>query len=236
VTQAAVPQLAVTPKTLIAHQPTYLPYLGLLHKAAHSDVFVVQDDLKYVKDAVSNRNRIHAADGWKWLTIPVHRDNESTYASVTVVDEGWAAAHERILVPAYRHAPFASRLEELYELNRRNRGAHLSVINLATIRWMLRLFDIDVELCVESDLDLPVFDDPNDRLISLSQRFGCARYVSGLGGRAYIDEDAWTAADVELAWTDYEPRPYDRGDAEWIPNLSAVDAIAWVEDLPSLLR
>jgi hypothetical protein len=222
--------------TLAAHQPTYLPYLGLLHKVAHADVFVVQDDLKYVKDAVSNRNRIQAGDEWKWLTIPVHRDNESTYSTVTVVDPGWAAAHKRVLDAAYRHTPFAIRLEELNELNAANRGETLSVINLATIRWMLRLFEIDVELVVESDLGLEQFDNPNDRLISLTQRFGCSRYVSGLGGHAYIEENLWETAGVELAWTDYEPVPYDRGPLPWIPNLSALDAIAWVEDLPALLR
>jgi hypothetical protein len=226
----------MTQRTLCAHQPTYLPYLGLLHKVAHSDVFIVQDDLKYVKDEVSNRNRIQSADGWKWLTIPVHRDNTSTYASVTVVEESWASAHKRILVPSYRDAPFASRLDELYELNEANKGAHLSVINLATIRWMLRLFEVDVDLHVESDLELPTFDDPNDRLITLTKRFDCERYVSGLGGHAYIVEEAWTRQGVELDWTDYEPHPYDRGGNAWIPNLSAVDAIAWVEDLPALLR
>ena len=70
-------------RTIAAHQPTYAPYLGLLHKAARADVFVVQDDLRYVKDEVSNRNRVREGDGWKWLTIPVHRDNSSTYATVT---------------------------------------------------------------------------------------------------------------------------------------------------------
>jgi WbqC-like protein family len=223
-------------RTLVAHQPTYLPYLGLLHKVAHADVFIVQDDLRYVKDAVSNRNRISDDEGWKWLTIPVHKHDGSTYATVTPASEDWAKSHRRVLEAAYRRAPFASRLEELYDLNDANRGAPLSVLNLATIRWMARLFEIDVDLRVESDLALPDFDNPNDRLISLSQQHGCVSYLSGVGAHAYIEEDRWEAAGVALEWSDFEPLPYDRGPLPWVPNLSAVDAIAYVEDLPALLR
>lgn len=222
-------------RTLVAQQPTYLPYLGLFHKVARADVYVVQDDLKYVKDEVSNRNRIQAGDGWKWLTIPVHMNDRSTCSTVTVADASWADAHRRILSAAYHAAPFVSRLDELYNLIAGARGEPLSSINLATIRWLLRLFGIDVDVQLESELALGAFDNPNDRLIALATSRGCDRYVSGVGGHAYIDEERWRGSAVELAWVDYEPRPYDRGLAPWIPNLSAVDAVAWVQDLPALL-
>jgi hypothetical protein len=223
-------------RTLVAHQPTYLPYLGLLHKVARADVFVVQDDLRYVKDEVSNRNRIASADASKWLTIPVRKDNSSTFATVTAADESWPESHRRILHGTYARAPHFDRLAELYDLNAQNRLAPLSVINLATIEWMLRLFQIDVDLIVESELRLPGFENPNERLISLSMRHGCNRYISGMGGHAYIDTAMWQTSGVELVWTDYEPKPYRRDPLPWVPNLSAIDAIACVDDLPALLR
>lgn len=223
-------------RTLVAHQPTYLPYLGLLHKVARADVFIVQDDLRYVKDAVSNRNRVRQGDGWKWLTLPVHKDNSSTYATVTAAEPSWPEAHRRVLQAAYARAPHYDRFDELYEITAANRSQPLSVINLATVQWMLRLFEVDVELVVESELALPDFDNPNDRLISLAIHHACDRYLSGLGAHAYIEPDRWEGSGVQLDWTDFEPRPYDRRGLPWIPNLSAVDAIACVDDLPALLR
>jgi WbqC-like protein family len=227
---------SVAQRTLVAQQPTYLPYLGLLHKIARSDVFIVQDDLRYVKDSVSNRNRIRDGDGWKWLTIPVHRDNSSTFATVTPADDTWVRTHRRLLDNAYARAPHVDRFAELHELNQANRSEPLAVINLATIEWMLRLFEIDAEVVVESDLALPEFDNPNDRLISLSAHYACHRYLSGVGGHAYIELERWSCSPVQLDWSDFEPTPYPRGPLPWIPNLSAVDAIAWVDDLPGLLR
>jgi WbqC-like protein family len=222
-------------RTLVAHQPTYVPYLGLLHKAARADVFVVQDDLRYVKDAVSNRNRISQGEGWKWLTIPVHKSDGSTYATVTPAEPAWPETHQRFLTHAYGRAPHFSRFSELHERNAANRAAPLSVVNVGTLEWMLGLFRIHAQVIVESSLGLPPFDDPNDRLITLARDHDCDRYLSGVGGHAYIDPDQWTRAGVELLWSDYEPLPYDRGGLPWIPNLSALDAIAWVDDLPALL-
>ena len=226
---------AMAQRTLVAHQPTYVPYLGLLHKAARADVFVIQDDLRYVKDEVSNRNRIREGDGWKWLTIPVHKTDSSTFATVTPAEPAWPETHRRLLTHAYGRAPYFSRFEALYERNASNRAAALSVVNVGTLEWMLSLFRIRAELIVESSLTLPPFNDPNDRLITLAHKHECDRYISGVGGHAYIEPEFWSQANVELEWSDFQPVPYDRGGLPWIPNLSALDAIAWVEDLPALL-
>lgn len=47
---------------LAAHQPQYLPYLGLLDKIAAADVFVLQDDLQFSRSSFQNRNRIRTSD------------------------------------------------------------------------------------------------------------------------------------------------------------------------------
>ena len=56
-----------------AHQPAYLPWLGLLHKAALSDVFVLVDNVQFEKDSFINRNKLRSPEGWRWLTVPASR-------------------------------------------------------------------------------------------------------------------------------------------------------------------
>ena len=57
---------------LTAHQPVYLPWLGLFHKIALSDAFVWFDDVQYQKRDWNNRNKIKTNSGPAWLTVPVH--------------------------------------------------------------------------------------------------------------------------------------------------------------------
>ena len=57
---------------LTAHQPAYLPWLGLFHKIALADKFVFLDNLQFEKNSVENRNKIKTSDGAIWLTVPVN--------------------------------------------------------------------------------------------------------------------------------------------------------------------
>ncbi|HNQ50905.1 MAG TPA: WbqC family protein, partial [Candidatus Omnitrophota bacterium] len=54
------------------HQPVYLPWLGLIHKASLCDVFVFMDDVQYLTQDWNNRNMIKSPQGKAiWLTVPV---------------------------------------------------------------------------------------------------------------------------------------------------------------------
>lgn len=223
-------------RVLAAHQPNYIPYLGFLHKASRADVFVLQDDLKYVKNDYGNRNRIQAEDEWRWLSIPVKANNESTFETVIPAEATWPREHANILRSKYHRAAHRDRLEPYLETMAANANEALSVIAIALARQLFAEFGVETPTIVESELHPDAFDNPNDRLISLCQRYDCDAYLSGVGARAYIEVDRWSDAGIELRWSDYEPIAYQRGSAPWIPNLSSLDALAHADDPASLLR
>src|SRR5260370_40593126 len=64
-----VPEAPVT--TLVVLQPSYLPWLGFFDQVRRCDRFVFYDDVQYDKHGWRNRNRIKAASGPVWLTVPV---------------------------------------------------------------------------------------------------------------------------------------------------------------------
>jgi len=58
---------------LTAHQPVYLPWLGLFHKIALAETFVYFDQVQYLPKDWMNRNKIRTKSGSIWLTVPVLR-------------------------------------------------------------------------------------------------------------------------------------------------------------------
>ena len=58
---------------LTAHQPVYLPWLGLFHKIAISDTYVYFDNVQYLPKDWMNRNKIKTNNDEIWLTVPVLR-------------------------------------------------------------------------------------------------------------------------------------------------------------------
>jgi len=58
---------------LTAHQPVYLPWLGLFHKISLSDKFVYFNEVQYLPKDWMNRNKIKTKTGPIWLSVPVLR-------------------------------------------------------------------------------------------------------------------------------------------------------------------
>ena len=56
---------------LTAHQPVYLPWLGLFHKIWLAEKFVLFNTVQYLPKEWMNRNKIKTNEGEIWLTVPV---------------------------------------------------------------------------------------------------------------------------------------------------------------------
>ena len=54
---------------LTAHQPCYLPWIGLFNKIGLSDTFCLFDIVQYQKKDFNNRNKIILNNNAKWLTV-----------------------------------------------------------------------------------------------------------------------------------------------------------------------
>ena len=56
---------------LTAHQPVYIPWLGLFQKIQSADLFCFFDIVQYQKKDFNNRNKIKTMNGEMWLSVPV---------------------------------------------------------------------------------------------------------------------------------------------------------------------
>ena len=68
---------------LSAHQPNFLPYLGFFNKMKQSDIFIIRDEVLYIKKEYHNRNRIRInshdnikSPKSKWISVPVEDPND----------------------------------------------------------------------------------------------------------------------------------------------------------------
>ena len=59
-------------------QPTYLPWLGFFELLSQADVFVIYDDVQFIRSSYHQRNRIKTANGVTELTIPIQHTGQDT--------------------------------------------------------------------------------------------------------------------------------------------------------------
>jgi hypothetical protein len=66
----------------------------------------------------------------------------------------------------------------------------------------------------------------SQRVLDIVRALKGDRYVSGAGGRAYLDHAAFDAAGVSVEYMHYAKQPYAQQHGEFTPFVSALDLLA----------
>jgi hypothetical protein len=207
------------------HQPNYIPGLGFFHKMASADVFILLDHVQYSKNNYTNRNRIRCGDEWGWLTVPVRLAGHfgQRIAEVETAEDGWETKHWKRLLEVYGHAPYfrqyQARLEPLYA----RRRVRLAEINCELIEFARVSLGIATRVVRASELD--VSGHSSDLLLALCKNLGATTYLSGQGGRKYLDATKFEAAGIAVEYQDFLHPHYHQGRGEFVPNLSILDLL-----------
>ena len=208
------------------HQPQYLPWLGYFDKMDQADCFVLLDQVQFKKNEWQNRNRIKTADGWQWLTVPVHHCFPQRISEVAVNNAvPWPRKHLRALTLNYASAPafeaHRAFLEEVYG----HEWKRLAELTRETLRYLVDALGIRTRLLSASSLDLPEGESSTARLVSICRALGADTYLSGIGGRDYLELDRFAEAGIAVAFQAFECAPYPQRFGPFEPNLSIVDLL-----------
>ena len=58
---------------IVIHQPDLIPWIGFFDRLIKSDIFVVLDNVQYIRRGWHHRDKIKTASGSTWLTVPVKK-------------------------------------------------------------------------------------------------------------------------------------------------------------------
>lgn len=185
------------------HQPHYLPWLRYMAKAALADVFVLLDDVQYTKNGWQNRNRIKTANGWAYLTVPVHAHVTDRIVDVRVADGRWRAQHWKSLQAAYGRAPYFRAHAAFFEGFYATSWERLVELNVASLEYLRSALGVRTPFVRASSLG--VGGEGTERLVRMCKELGATVYLSGAYAAGnHLEAEAFRDSGVELAvmeWT-----------------------------------
>ena len=189
-------------------QSNYIPWKGYFDIINRVDEFILFDDRQYTRRDWRNRNLIKTAQGLHWLTIPVHAKGryEQRIDETMISDPEWADRHWKTIAGAYGAAPFFDQYREpvaaLYKASGEER---LSDVNRRFLDAICGLLGIRTRLTWSTDYAAE--GNRTERLVDLCRLAGATEYLSGPAARAYIEEDRFRDAGIELTYMDYSGYP-----------------------------
>jgi len=212
---------------LSANQPFFAPFPGFFYKAWMSDLFVILDDVQFPQGTTwISRNRFKGHQGTLWITVPVWKKGLGLQKiwEVRICHEGrWAKKHMESLKTAYKNAPYLPEHEEFLEEIFSGKYETLSELNLAVVRYLMRVLAIKTKLVLLSDLDIP--STGNRRLVDVCTRLGASRFVAQAAAEKYLDEKLFRDKGIDISYVKPPIPIYPQLWGDFIANLSAFDLV-----------
>jgi hypothetical protein len=207
------------------HQPDFLPWLGFFHRIALSDVYIVLDDVQFLRRGWHHRDKILTRSGPIWLTVPIKKGGREILIRDVVIDysSNWRKKHLNSFYLNYSKAPAFEQYFSAIELLYSDKNDLLYDFNLKFIRFFLDVWNVNAEIVMSSSYG--VREARNDRLVALVKAVKGSEYVTGMGSKDYLDESLFTKNHIDLRWECSTLAPYKQLSTGFSPALSAIDYI-----------
>ncbi len=248
-------------KILSAHQPNFLPYLGILQKIHDSDIFVVRDEVLFNHNDYHHRNRIriNGSDNVHnpqsaWINVPVEKKQEYIKHirikedAICGKNKPWKDNLLHQVSAAYARTPhfdqFFPRLNKII----RNSNGSLFDLNMNLTYFLMESFGINREIVLASTLGLrPKYFDglikgknetgiktqASEDIAQICQRLGADIYLSGDGGKDYLDLGPFNKRGIEVRFQNYRHPSYQQAYPGFLPYMAAVDALFCIGGFPA---
>ena len=212
---------------LTAHQPVYLPWIGLFQKIALADKFCFFDNVQYQTKDWNNRNKIKFSNGEaKWLTVPVKRSGylEKSFLDIKINNEvPWRRKHWKSIEMNYSKAKYFSlyvdglkgfyekEWDYLVDLNYEmllylleNLGLNVQVVRMCNWSFKGRKSNLVLDMCLQMEADV---------------------YIFGMLGEGYAKRENFLKKGVVPYFQHYKHPEYRQLHGQFVSHLSIIDLL-----------
>tara|TARA_B100000029_G_scaffold514889_1_gene619494 strand:- start:1330 stop:2007 length:678 start_codon:yes stop_codon:yes gene_type:complete len=208
------------------HQPDFFPYPGFFNKIFLSDVFVILDRAQF-EFGITNRNKIITTDGsWSRISVPVKKNQKFFQINDVKInnDINWQEKNLELISKSYKNANFYNSYFSSISSIFYNNWESLMGLNLKILKTVIEWLNIKTKILFESDLD--VKGKSSKRLVNICKEVNATTYLSGIGGKNYLDEKIFQENKININYQEYSPISYPQINSKtFIPNLSILDLL-----------
>ena len=215
-------------RTVSMMQPYLFPYLGYFQLIARSDVFVLGDDLQYVKGSWINRNRVLANGQPKLITFPLRKASQfSPINQRWLCDEFEQEAQKllKTLELSYSRAPHKAEVITLVRQILAHPERNLARFIENSIRRICAYLQIATPIRIGSELGLPARMDKQERVVTIAHKMNAELYINPIGGTALYCPGYFRSNGLVLRFLRMDDLGYPQFNHPFVPSLSIIDVL-----------
>lgn len=210
-------------------QPYFFPYLGYFSLIKESDVFVVLDNVQYIRRGWMNRNRILGNNKPEYIHVSTIKMPQKT--KITEICINHHREWKNILLnklqryegkAPYYHETYGM-VDKLLDFETKS----LSELNVYILKQICERLGINTEFYLASELNINEdnIKDSDDWGLEIARKFNCHEYINLIGGKSLYNKDKYLANDVDLKFISNQLNEYSQKSEMFVESLSIIDVL-----------
>lgn len=208
-------------------QPYFFPYIGYWQLMNEVDVYVIYDDVNFIKGGWINRNRI--LTNGKPSYFNVQMKGASPFKKINEVEVSDDPIFKRKLLStlkmSYSKAPYFSQIYPIIENIINNEESNLAKYLEYSIRSIANYLDMNTKIIVSSNLKKNNELKGKEKVIHICKLLNATDYINAIGGQEMYDYESFEENCIQLSFLKTDDIFYKQYGNDFIPYLSIIDVL-----------
>ncbi len=208
-------------------QPYLFPYLGYWQLARAVDVFVLLDDVNFIKKGWINRNNILIDGRAHLFTLPLVGASQNRLINEIQISSDFRERQKllKTIIQAYAKAPHFDEVYSMVEMVLNYPENDLTRFLHHQFLIMFEYLGLPTKLLRSSEMEKDNGLRAQERIIDICRRLGTRAYINAAGGRELYEKDRFQAENMELKFIKMRPAVYPQFKRDFVPGLSIIDVL-----------
>ena len=218
-------------------QPYFFPYIGYFQLINAVDVFVVYDDVNFIKQGWISKNRILVNK--QVVDIILQLNGASSFIKINEITLGKNRLKLlKTIEQAYKKAPFFNSafpiVSEILTFNENNLAVFLTN-SLIKISGYLK---INTKIIISSDINKNNLLKGKDKVLEICKKLNALDYINAIGGIELYKKEDFIENNIKLCFIKTKLEGYNQFDYDFVPGLSIIDILMFnsVEEINLMLN
>lgn len=185
-----------------AHQPAFLPWLGLIHKIIMSDIFIFMDIAKFRKRAFMHRNKIEINKTSHFLGLKIDDNSDRQYCHQIEISNfhknNLDELSNKILIN-YKNYDFFKDLEQFIKNCFDKNLTKLNDLCIIQLQYLCNVLNIKTKIIKESDFlefNETLKIDASERLFLHAKKNNADIYITGINSKEYLNAEIFSRNNI----------------------------------------
>ena len=221
-------------------QPYFFLFFGYFQLIANSDVFVIYDDVNFIKKGWINRNTILVNNTPYLFSIPLQNVSQNKLINEIFISDldKWKTDLLKTISFSYKKAPFYQDVYPLIEKIISFDELNLALYIQNSLQNLCEYLNVNTKLIMSSEIVKNNDLRGENKIIDICLQLGANQYINAIGGIELYTQENFQVKNIDLKFIKSENIIYKQFKNEFKPWLSIIDVIMFnsVEDTKMLLN